>query len=207
MSRLKKMSKTKQRPKCSRARIARCWRPDLEISRIVTGLWQVADMERGGETLDPVRGAAALAEYACAAFDTFDMADHYGSAEVITAGALQTSTGHPEFRSIHQVVPQARTDDHAGDRPRRRRTFARAHADAAPRSAAIPLVDVRRSARYIDGDVMLELERLREEGLIRNLGLTNFDTAHLRLLLNQGITIATNQVCMSLLDRRGNWKR
>ena len=36
--------------------------PGLEISRIVTGLWQVADMERGGETLDPVHGAAAMAE-------------------------------------------------------------------------------------------------------------------------------------------------
>jgi len=55
--------------------------------------------------------------------------------------------------------------------------------------------------RYIDA--MLELERLREEGLISHLGLTNFDTAHLRLLLNQGVKIATNQICMSLLDRRG----
>jgi diketogulonate reductase-like aldo/keto reductase/enamine deaminase RidA (YjgF/YER057c/UK114 family) len=49
---------------------------------------------------------------------------------------------------------------------------------------------------------MLELDRLREEGLIRHLGLTNFDTAHLRLLLNLGVKISTNQVCMSLLDRR-----
>ena len=34
--------------------------PGLEISRIVTGLWQVADMERGGKTLDPEAGAAGL---------------------------------------------------------------------------------------------------------------------------------------------------
>jgi diketogulonate reductase-like aldo/keto reductase/enamine deaminase RidA (YjgF/YER057c/UK114 family) len=54
--------------------------------------------------------------------------------------------------------------------------------------------------RYIDA--MAEVARLREEGLIAHLGLTNFDTAHLRLLLNEGIPIATNQVCISLLDRR-----
>ena len=27
--------------------------PDLEISKIVTGLWQIADMEREGQKLDP----------------------------------------------------------------------------------------------------------------------------------------------------------
>src|SRR5690606_26443540 len=63
--------------------------PDLEISRIVTGLWQVADMERGGQRLDPDAAGAALAEYAEAGFDTFDMADHYGSAEKITGRCLR----------------------------------------------------------------------------------------------------------------------
>ena len=38
--------------------------PGLEISRIVTGLWQVADMERGGHLMDPVKGAADMAAYA-----------------------------------------------------------------------------------------------------------------------------------------------
>ena len=38
-------------------------------------------------TLDPERGADALAAYAAAGFDAFDMADHYGSAELI-AGRL-----------------------------------------------------------------------------------------------------------------------
>ncbi len=73
--------------------------PGLEISRIVTGLWQVADMERGGTTVDPLQGAAAMAEYAWAGFDTFDMADHYGSAEVIT-GTLLASVGHLPVRAF-----------------------------------------------------------------------------------------------------------
>jgi hypothetical protein len=34
--------------------------PGLEIPRLVTGLWQVADLERDGRTIDPERGADAL---------------------------------------------------------------------------------------------------------------------------------------------------
>ena len=61
--------------------------PGLEISRIVTGLWQVADQERAGP-LDPEAAAGAMLGYARAGFDTFDMADHYGSAELIAGRSL-----------------------------------------------------------------------------------------------------------------------
>ena len=172
--------------------------PGLEISRIVTGLWQVADMERGGTLIDPQRGAAAMADYARAGFDTFDMADHYGSAEVIT-GTLLASNAVPGVRAFTKWCPPP-----------------------GPMTAAVVREGVMRSAerlrvnridllqfhwwsfddpRYLDA--MVELARLREEGLIAHLGLANFDTAHLRVLLAEGIPIATNQVCMSLLDRRG----
>ena len=60
---------------------------NLNISRILTGLWQVADMERSGAPLDPEGSANVLQSYSEAGFDTFDMADHYGSAEII-AGRL-----------------------------------------------------------------------------------------------------------------------
>src|SRR5260370_31860025 len=55
----------------------------LEISRIITGVWQIADMERGGRRVDPQMAASAMADYVDAGFDTFDMADHYGSPELI----------------------------------------------------------------------------------------------------------------------------
>ncbi len=172
--------------------------PGLEISRVVTGLWQVADMERGGETLDPARGAAALADYAQAGFDTFDMADHYGSAEVMT-GALQTTGGHPPFRAFTKWCPKPGPMTPAIVREGVQRSLDRM------RTSRLDLLQFHwwtfDDPRYIDA--MLELERLREEGLIGHLGLTNFDAAHLRVLLNQGVTIASNQICMSLLDRRG----
>src|SRR5271168_1723898 len=62
--------------------------PDLEISRIVTGLWQVADMERDRRELDREATSAQLMDYAHAGFDTFDMADHYGTAELIVGRML-----------------------------------------------------------------------------------------------------------------------
>jgi aryl-alcohol dehydrogenase-like predicted oxidoreductase len=51
-------------------------------------------------------------------------------------------------------------------------------------------------------DAMRELTALKDEGLIGALGVTNFDTDHLHVLVNEGIPVVTNQVSFSLLDRR-----
>ncbi len=46
------------------------------------------------------------------------------------------------------------------------------------------------------------LAELREEGVIRNIGVTNFDRQALGTLLDAGIPVVSNQVQFSLLDRR-----
>lgn len=46
------------------------------------------------------------------------------------------------------------------------------------------------------------LAELREEGLVRQVGVTNFDARSLRVLLETGIPVVSNQVQLSLLDRR-----
>ena len=46
------------------------------------------------------------------------------------------------------------------------------------------------------------LAELREEGVIRHLGVTNFDRASLGVLLRAGIPVVSSQVQLSLLDRR-----
>ena len=46
------------------------------------------------------------------------------------------------------------------------------------------------------------LAELREEGVVRHVGATNFGADALRTLLDEGIPIVTNQVQFSLLDRR-----
>jgi aryl-alcohol dehydrogenase-like predicted oxidoreductase len=51
-------------------------------------------------------------------------------------------------------------------------------------------------------DCLFWLQELQGDGQIRHLGLTNVDTAHLRMVVRSGIPVVTNQVCFSLLDRR-----
>ena len=66
---------------------------NLTISRVLTGLWQVADMERGGQTLNPDEAAGHLQAYVDDGFTTFDMADHYGSVEIIAGKLLARNSG------------------------------------------------------------------------------------------------------------------
>ena len=90
----------------------------LEIPRILTGLWQVADMERGGAKLDAERASIALGEYAADGFDAFDMADHYGSAEEI-AGRFLAGAGKGRARAFTKWCPEpgAMTPDVVTCRP------------------------------------------------------------------------------------------
>ncbi len=51
--------------------------PGLTISRVLTGLWQIADLERNGQTLDPQQTAVYMSDYVKKNLTTFDIADHY----------------------------------------------------------------------------------------------------------------------------------
>ncbi len=182
----------------------------LNVPRMLVGLWQVADMERGGQVLDPERAADALAQYAAAGFDTFDMADHYGSAELIV-GRLMARSNKPADAQVNNgptpgshiraftkwcPVPGPMTTE-----------VVRAGLQSSLSRLAVSRIDLLQfhwwnyaHPGYLDA--LRELTRLREQGQIGHLGLTNFDTDHLRLLVRHGIPIATNQVSFSLLDRR-----
>ena len=176
---------------------------DLDISRIVTGLWQVGDMERDRGPLDPEAASSVLLDYARAGFDSFDMADHYGSAELISGRMLARCA--------------------AGELPGRARpgVFTKWCPTPGPMTPAVVREGVERSLKRLGVacvdllqfhwwsfehpgylDAMKALAGLREAGLIRHLGVTNFDTDHLRVLVRHGIPVATNQVCFSLLDQR-----
>lgn len=175
-------------------------RPDLAPRQIVTGLWQMADQERDGKAFDLEGAAAALTDYAKAGFDTFDMADHYGSAEIVagmTARALKAE-GLPPPTILTKWCPEPGVMD--ADTVRR-------GVETALERLQMDRIDVMQfhwwqyqSPEYIDA--LTHLMTLKQEGLIGHIGLTNFDAQHLRLIVSHGIEIATNQVCFSLLDRR-----
>ncbi len=167
----------------------------LEICRVLTGLWQVADMERGGTELDPEESANHLAQYAESGFDTFDMADHYGSAEIIASRLLQLCPDALAFTKWCPLPgPMKPGIVRAGVQERLDRL----------RCDRIDLLQFHwwRYEHPAWLDALHELEVLRQEGLIREIGVTNFDAAHLHVALADGVRILTNQVACSLLDRR-----
>ena len=171
--------------------------PDLEIARVVTGLWQIADMERDGRTLDLAATADSMQPYAEAGFTTFDMADHYGSAEVI-AGLFRTAHAGTPTQLFTKWVPKPGPISKEDVRAAVERAVERV------RGTPIDLMQFH-AWTFADAhwlDALAHLNDLRRDGLIRHLGVTNFDAAHLRITLASGIPVLTNQVSFSLLDQR-----
>jgi aryl-alcohol dehydrogenase-like predicted oxidoreductase/enamine deaminase RidA (YjgF/YER057c/UK114 family) len=171
---------------------------DLSISRIVCGLWQVADIEKNGTVIDPEKGADVLQAYALDGFDTFDMADHYGSAELITGRLLSRHQNGQRPVAFTKWCPEpgAMTAD-----------VVRRGVEERLARLGVDKVDLLQFHWWSFEhpawlDALHEMQRLREEGLIGALGLTNFDAGHLALALADGIEIASNQVSFSLVDRR-----
>ncbi|NKB51107.1 MAG: aldo/keto reductase [Rhizobiaceae bacterium] len=169
----------------------------LTIDRILVGLWQVADIEKDGEIIDPKIGADNLAAYVNAGFGTFDMADHYGSAELIAGELLQRSLDRravvctkwcpapgPMTAEIVRAGVQERLDRLGAERV----DLLQFHWWSFEHPAWL--------------DALHEMTKLREQGLIGEIGVTNFDAAHLQLALSDGIPLVTNQVPFSLIDRR-----
>ncbi|KMW60070.1 aldo/keto reductase family [Candidatus Rhodobacter oscarellae] len=169
----------------------------LEMSRVLTGLWQVADIERDGGVIDPETGADWLHAYAQRGFDTFDMADHYGSAEIIAGRLLaRQNASQPLAFTKWCPAPGPMTAEvvRAGVMDRLTRL-------------GVDRVDLLQfhwwSFKHPAWlDALHRLAELREEGMISEIGVTNFDAAHLRVALSDGIPVLTNQVSFSLIDRR-----
>jgi len=172
---------------------------NLEISRAITGLWQIADMEKDGNTLDPVRTSQFMVPYAEAGLNTFDMADHYGSAEII-AGTFKKNLGEgTKTRLLTKWVPKP------GPVSREQvREAVQARLDRL-QTKKVDLLQYHawKFSNPYWLDALIYLQELKEEGLIRAIGTTNFDTAHLRIAKSSGVDLVSNQISYSLVDRRG----
>ena len=170
----------------------------LEISRVVTGLWQIADMEKGGKALDPEKTAHFMTGYANAGLITFDMADHYGSAEIIAGTFKKNFPAGRDCTMLTKWVPKPG--------PVTREMVRSAIHDRLTRLQTEQVSLLQFHAWNFSHpawlDALFHLQELKEEGLIHSLGVTNFDTAHLRIAKSSGIDLVTNQVSYSLVDRR-----
>ena len=171
---------------------------DFQVPQIISGLWQIADMEREGALQDYSKLVADMHSYAAAGLSTFDMADHYGSAEDICGAYRQQYQQELPIQTMTKWVPKPG--------PVSKDTVKEAVGISLKRLKAEQIDMMQFHAwQYPDPawlDALFYLQELKEEGLIKNLGLTNFDTAHLRMVIKSGIEVVSNQVCHSLLDMR-----
>jgi len=174
--------------------------PGLKISRILTGLWQIADLERDGNTLDPMETAKYMQPYVNAGLSTFDMADHYGTSEVIAGTFKQQIEVGDKVQLLTKWVPEPGKVSKETIRKTVEKALSRLQ------SEQLDLLQYH-AWSYPDPtwlDTLFELQKLKEQGLIKHLAVTNFDAAHLRMALASGIQLVSNQVCYSLLDQRAS---
>lgn len=171
----------------------------LEVSRAITGLWQIADMEKDGKTLDPATAAKYMELYLAAGLNTFDMADHYGSAEIIAGHFQKNYSAGRISHMLTKWVPKPGPVNRAEVRLAVQERLTRLQ---------LTQVDLLQYHTWNFSnpywlDTLIYLQELKEEGLIGALGVTNFDTAHLRIAKSIGIDIVSNQISYSLIDQRG----
>ena len=172
--------------------------PTLITPRLIIGLWQIADMERNDQQLDISKTASFMDPYVAAGFNTFDMADHYGSSEII-AGRFKNQ--HAQGKSIQLLtkwVPKPGPINKAKVRSAIETALERMQ------QKSIDLIQFH-AWLYADPswlDALFYLNELKQEGLVHNIGVTNFDAHHLRIALASGIPIVSNQISHSIIDRR-----
>ncbi|CZR51659.1 related to hormone-sensitive lipase [Phialocephala subalpina] len=167
----------------------------LEIPRMVSGLWQLA----GGhdDHVDFEVATEAMDSLISAGLGCFDMADHYGDAELIIGEHHKRSKLNinaftkwcPAENGINSFKNAEKAVDLALSRMGQKE---------------IDLMQYH-AWDYTDDTYIHNLDHLQtlqKQGKIKHIGLTNTDAAHLELLIDSGFTIATNQVSCSVIDRR-----
>ncbi|KAI8195205.1 hypothetical protein KHU50_011000 [Colletotrichum sp. SAR 10_65] len=159
----------------------------IEIPRILNGLWQLA----GGhdQDVDIAAAAKAMKPLIDAGLDAFDMADHYGPAELVLGEHTRTTTDRPVTAFTKWCPPET------GDKSLATAEAAVDRALERMGAAQIALMQYH-VWDYTDDTYLVNLAHLRTlqaRGKIAHVGLTNVDTAHLEMLLDSGYEIISNQ--------------
>ena len=174
---------------------------DLQICRTLNGMWQVSGSHGH---IDPEKAVESMFSYLDAGFTTWDLADHYGPAEDFIGELrrrLADRRGPDALAGIQAFtkwVPNPGPMD---------RSWVDENINKSLRRMDVDSLDLLQFHWWDYGDeryleAMGHLGELRDEGKIRHLGLTNFDTQHLEKIVDEGHQVVSNQVQYSLIDRR-----
>ncbi len=169
--------------------------PGYEIPRLIRGGWQLAGDH--GEA-DPERAVNDMAAFVQAGVDAFDCADIYTGVEEIIGRYRERD---PSLRVHTKFVPDL-AELAQVDEAYVRRINARSRQRL--RMPALDLVQFHWWDYEVPGmlKVARHLVTLHQEGLIRHVGGTNFDSVRTEQMLDAGVPLVSMQVQYSLLDRR-----
>ncbi len=171
--------------------------PDFQICKILNGLWQVAG---GHGQIDRKVAVSEMLQYHNAGFTTWDMADIYGPAEVFLGDfrKLLDKEELEKSQALTKFVPNPgpMTGSIVGH-----------YIEQSIKKMNVESIDLLQfhwwdynDKSYLDA--LHHLTKLQEEGKIKHLGLTNFDTDRMQIMVEQGFKLVSNQVQYSILDQR-----
>lgn len=172
-----------------------------EVSRIVKGGWQLAS---GHGTVDRKQEQAIfdMRSFVQAGINTFDCADIYTGVEELIGLFLRSSDMAMTMPKIHtKFVPDLEK------LPNISKSYVEKIIDRSLTRLGVESLDLVQFHWWdydIPGyiDALRYLTELQQRKKIHHLGVTNFDTVHLREILGSGVKIISNQIQYSLLDRR-----
>lgn len=177
----------------------------LEICRVLNGMWQTSG---GWGRIDRDDAVEAMLNYADAGLTTFDMADHYGPAEDLYGIFInrvrreRPSDVLENIRGLTKWVPPP---------VKMTSSFVRDSINVSRRRMDVSSLDMLQfhwwdysNPGYLDA--LKHLTDLKDEGKIKTVALTNFDTERLQKILENGIPVVSNQVQHSVVDMRPQQK-
>ncbi|XP_020536137.1 flagellar radial spoke protein 5 isoform X1 [Jatropha curcas] len=177
----------------------------LDISRVVNGMWQTSG---GWGKIQRDKAVDAMLSYADSGLTSFDMADIYGPAEDLYGIFINRVRRErpPELldqiRGLTKWVPPP---------VKMTSSYVRQNIDISRKRMDVSSLDMLQfhwwdysNPGYIDA--LKHLTDLKEEGKIKTVALTNFDTERLRIILENEIPVVSNQVQHSIVDMRPQQK-
>jgi len=173
---------------------------DLPICRILNGMWQVSG---GHGQINPESAILDMIEYHKMGFTTWDLADIYGPAESYI-GEFRKRLFSKDKGELNKSQALTKFVPNPGPMTK---SIVEYYIDQSLKKMNTDSLDLiqfhwwdYKNPSYLDA--IDHLSKLCNEGKIKHLGLTNFDTARVEIIVKKGFKIISNQVQYSILDQR-----
>jgi aryl-alcohol dehydrogenase-like predicted oxidoreductase len=175
--------------------------PDLKINKIINGMWQVAG---GHGNIDQDLAIKDMIKYHESGLTSWDLADIYGPAEDFVGkfrDIIADLKGEKELEKIQAFtkwVPRPEKITRMLVKENLQRSLYRMKMNS------LDLLQFHWWEYNIPYymDALRYLFELRDEGLVKQIGLTNFDTEHVQIIKDAGFNVLSNQIQFSIIDRR-----